>query len=88
MHNLALQENHQTVLAELHQQLFDALSEQEDPRMAGAGAIFDNYKYANKGGVNFYERYGKGEELQWGWINDSDFQDLSKVKRVQDSLEP
>ncbi|MRI00595.1 hypothetical protein GH721_08660 [Kriegella sp. EG-1] len=60
---------------------------QSDPRILGNADVFENYKYADSGGLNFYERYVQFyTTLAWGWVNDSDFQNLSKVKRVQDSL--
>ncbi|SHG90522.1 sulfatase family protein [Flagellimonas flava] len=50
------------------------LTKQTDPRILGNGEIFDNYKYADSTGVNFYERYMAGEKLNSGWVNPSDFE--------------
>lgn len=58
----------------LKAQLIKELKEQGDPRMFGNGKVFDEYPYANKGTVNFYERYMKGEKLKAGWVNESDFE--------------
>jgi hypothetical protein len=54
--------------------LFNQLKAQEDPRILGNGAIFDNYQYAQEIQRNFYERFMKGESFQTGWVNDSDFE--------------
>lgn len=86
MNNLALNDANESVLTEMRDELFSALKTQGDPRVLGDGDIFDTYKYADKGGVDFYGRYGKDGQLKWGWINDSDFQNLSDVKRVQELL--
>lgn len=50
------------------------LEEQKDPRIVGHGEIFDKYPYANPGQRNFYERYMKGEKLNAGWVNPTDFE--------------
>jgi hypothetical protein len=42
--------------------------------MFGQGEIFDRYVHANAGNVNFYERYMKGEKLNAGWVNKTDFE--------------
>ncbi len=57
----------------LHQELYEALTEQEDPRMSGKGAIFDKYPDAapERG---FYERFMHGEKFDGSIFNKSDFQ--------------
>ncbi|MCB0632508.1 MAG: sulfatase [Saprospiraceae bacterium] len=80
MNNLALSEQHNDLLTQMKNELFGRLTEQGDPRMAGNGAIFDQYAYADTTGAHFYERYFKGEPLNWGWVNDSDFQDMSELE--------
>ncbi len=62
------------MMAQMREQLFKELKEQGDPRMMGKGYIFDEYKYSDTRGVNFYERFMKGEEVNHGWVNDSDFE--------------
>jgi len=57
----------------LHDELFEALRQQQDPRVMGNGDIFDQYEYAHEADRNFYERYVNGEEIQAGWVNPSDF---------------
>lgn len=59
---------------QLEQEMARALEAQQDPRMSGRGAVFDQYPYANAGHRNFYERYLRGEEIRAGWVNASDFE--------------
>jgi hypothetical protein len=54
--------------------LYAKLKAQGDPRMFGQGAVFDRYLHSNQGHVNFYERYMKGEKLNAGWVNKTDFE--------------
>ncbi len=63
----------------LKEQLFRELREQGDPRMFGKGKIFDDYPYADKTTQHFYERYKKGEigKKAAGWVNPSDFEELT-----------
>ncbi|MGN7990024.1 sulfatase family protein [Pedobacter sp. 22226] len=70
--------------AQLRNKLLALLKEQSDPRVFGKGTQFDLYKYADKRGVNFYDRYlVKDTTLRWGWVLDSDFQDISKIERAK-----
>jgi hypothetical protein len=75
MTNLVKVEAHRARKEALRIQMEQELIEQADPRMLGNGEVFDNYKYADKNGVNFYERYMKGEDVNHGWVNDSDFEE-------------
>jgi arylsulfatase A-like enzyme len=69
---------------QLKNKLLTLLKEQADPRFFGKGSQFDQYKYADKKGVNFYDRYLKKDTtLRWGWVNDTDFQDISKIERTK-----
>jgi arylsulfatase A-like enzyme len=72
--NLADLEEFAEIKEGLKQQLFAELEAEGDPRMFGEGHVFDEYKYADQSGVGFYEKYMRGEELNWGWVNDSDFE--------------
>jgi hypothetical protein len=72
--NLATETNYSEILVQLQNQLYQELKQQGDPRMSGNGHLFDEYKYADPTGVNFYERYLKGEKLAAGWVNESDFE--------------
>ena len=51
------------------------LEAQQDPRIAGNGDIFDSYIYSNDADRNFYERYLAGEDVNAGWVNESDFEE-------------
>jgi len=41
--------------------------------MSGKGAIFEGYPYIGQI-AGFYERFQAGEEMNTGWVNDSDFE--------------
>jgi hypothetical protein len=43
--------------------------------MAGNGDVFDSYIYSNDADRNFYERYLAGEDVNAGWVNESDFEE-------------
>lgn len=82
LHNLAADPGQKQQMASMKEQLFAMLKQQHDPRMEGHGSIFDTYPYADKRGIGFYERYMKKDTtLEWKWVNDADFQDISHVKR-------
>lgn len=72
--NLAEEAEYQERKQRLKDQLFAELREQDDPRMFGRGHVFDEYTYANASDRNFYERYMNGEDLNAGWVNESDFE--------------
>ena len=77
VNNLALNPEYTPMMEDLKQQLFKELQAQGDPRIMGNGDVFDQYEYAQSN-RNFYERYmrGEGDSLNYGWVNQSDFQDL------------
>jgi hypothetical protein len=54
--------------------LFAELKQQGDPRMFGKGNLFDNYPSANPSERNFYEKWMRGQNVEHGWILDTDFQ--------------
>lgn len=74
MENKAMNPEYQGIKAALKEQLFDELKAQGDPRMFGNGHIFDAYRYADENSQNFYERYMNGEDLNAGWVNETDFE--------------
>ncbi len=74
MHNLASAATHAELKGKLKVQLFRELKEQGDPRLNGNPDIFDNYKVSTKPNANFYERFMRGEKLNAGWVNESDFE--------------
>lgn len=73
MINLAGNADLQSMLLQLKDQLYTELEEQSDPRIQGNGHVFDAYEYADKTGVDFYERFMNGEKLNAGWVNPTDF---------------
>jgi hypothetical protein len=48
------------------------LTDQEDPRMSGNGAVFDDYQPTN--GAGFYEQFMKGQKVNAGWVEETDFE--------------
>lgn len=74
MVNLSEEKSLQPLLKQLKNQLYTELMAQADPRMLGNGHVFDQYEYADTTGVNFYERFMKGEKLKAGWVNPTDFE--------------
>jgi N-sulfoglucosamine sulfohydrolase len=73
MTNLAADPVHDARRDALQRQLFSELQKQQDPRMAGQGAIFD--RYPPVGLPDFYTRYViKGEKPKAGWVDETDFE--------------
>lgn len=86
LNNLITQASYEADASRLRNKLFTKLKEQADPRMFGKGDIFDRYVYSDTKSVNFYERYmAKDPTLGHGWVNDSDFQDISLIPHAQKS---
>jgi len=80
INNLAGEAAYDSVRKALKEQLFAELTKQEDPRMMGNGEVFDTYIYSNEADRNFYERYMNGEDVNAGWVNPTDFQQLNDAK--------
>lgn len=74
MNNLATETGYGELKEKLRSQMLAELQQQEDLRILGNGEIFDKYIYANEDTRNFYERYMKGEKLNAGWVEKSDFE--------------
>ena len=74
MNNLAGEAEYAELKEALKKQMVAELREQKDPRLFGRGHIFDEYKYADQTGVNFYERFMAGEKLKAGWVEATDFE--------------
>jgi N-sulfoglucosamine sulfohydrolase len=74
LHNLAADPAYTNLKMELKNQMETELKTEGDPRILGKGEVFDTYEYADQSGVNFFERYQKGEKLNWGWVNEGDFE--------------
>jgi hypothetical protein len=73
LNNLAGDAWHQKVKQDMADQMVAELKAQDDPRMFGRGSVFEKYPYAEANLRGFYERYMRGEKLQAGWVNPSDF---------------
>jgi hypothetical protein len=80
MYNLAENTEYKSIIKELKDQLVKELTEQGDPRIAGNGAIFDSYPYAEERMRNFYDRYLRGEiwRKDAGWVDSTDFDTMTK----------
>ncbi len=74
MHNLAGLPEYAEIKNGLKTRMEQELIEQNDPRMLGNGHIFNEYVYAHENSRNFYERFMKGEKLNTGWVNATDFE--------------
>jgi N-sulfoglucosamine sulfohydrolase len=72
MTNLAGERSHAERREAMRRQLFAELDKQQDPRVAGQGAVFDRYVFA--GGRDFYNRQMKGEKPTAGWVESTDFE--------------
>jgi len=70
--NLALDPAHADRMAALRQRMETMLTAQGDPRMEGRGHVFDDYIPANGGGL--YEKFMRGEKVNTGWVNPTDFE--------------
>ena len=72
--NLAAEPEQAGRKRQLRARLFDALEAQDDPRMRGQGHLFDEYPYSDEGSRGFYDRYMRGESLEAGWVEPTDFE--------------
>lgn len=72
--NLANDPAYAKIKANLKNQLEWELKTQQDPRMFGNGAVFDNYPYAEPRVINFYERYMKGGMNVPNFVRPTDFE--------------
>ncbi len=81
MVNLAGKAETKTLEASLQKQLTDELKGQEDPRMFGKGAMFEQYPYSDAAFRNFYNRYMAGEKLVPFWANATDFENVKREKQ-------
>ena len=50
------------------------LEAQGDPRVLGHAEQLESYEYAGEATRGFYERYTAGEDMDAGWVNESDFE--------------
>jgi N-sulfoglucosamine sulfohydrolase len=76
MENLAASQTVGQLKQKMKARMEKLLKEQQDPRMFGKGSVFDTYGYSEKKGLNFYERFMKGEftPADTGWVNPTDYE--------------
>ena len=72
--NVALDDDRGSQVETLRNRMMSELKAQGDPRVFGAGAVFDEYVYINESTRGFYERYRAGETLRAGWVSPGDFE--------------
>jgi N-sulfoglucosamine sulfohydrolase len=72
VHNLATDAAHSARLVELRKRMETELKSQGDPRMSGQGHVFDEYIPTR--GQGFYEKFQRGEKVDAGWVNATDFE--------------
>jgi N-sulfoglucosamine sulfohydrolase len=70
--NLAAEPAQAGRVAALRERMEALLKAQGDPRMEGRGHVFDDYKPTN--GDGFYEKFMRGEKVNAGWVNPTDFE--------------
>ncbi|MDI1248800.1 MAG: sulfatase [Lacunisphaera sp.] len=70
--NLAPDSAHAKSMAALRQRMETMLRAQGDPRMEGCGEIFDRYKPTKGDGL--FEQVMRGEKVETGWVNPTDFE--------------
>ena len=76
MNNLASDASLESKKSELQALLFAELKKDGDPRILGNGDIFDRYPYASEMYRNFYERFMNGEDVNAGWLNPGDYEEI------------
>lgn len=74
VNHLAEVTEQQALKERLRGQMITELQAQEDPRLFGKGDVFEKYPYADPKTRGFYERFMKGEKVNAGWVNPSDFE--------------
>jgi arylsulfatase A-like enzyme len=70
--NLAADPAHADRLAALRRRMETMLRAQRDPRMEGRGHVFDAYTPTSGDGL--YEKFMRGEKIDAGWVNPTDFE--------------
>lgn len=84
MYNLTGKMNMTSIKKNLRTQLEKELLEQSDPRILGAGDVFDKYPYSQTATRDFYNRYMKGEipRKNAGWVDSTDFEAI-KIQNLK-----
>ncbi|MBE0673586.1 MAG: sulfatase [Bacteroidales bacterium] len=77
MVNLAGDANYQELKSSLREIMLRELQDQDDPRIAGNGDVFDTYPFSQSFMHNLYEKYmdGISDEKVVSWINSSDVEE-------------
>lgn len=70
--NLINDPKYKTLIDAIKKEMESKLTAQGDLRMLGLGHIYEKFPVVEN--VNFYERFFKGEKLNTGWVNPSDFE--------------
>ncbi len=76
LNDLAGRPEYRALIDRLHEELFEALRAQGDPRVVGDGSVFERYPYDKPGKERIYERTLSGEIVPWEqskWIIPSDY---------------
>jgi len=76
MENLAASQNIGQLKQEMKARMEKMLKEQQDPRMAGKGEVFESYGYSQEKAWNFFERFMRGEftPADTEWVNPTDYE--------------
>ena len=74
VNNLAGKPEHTARQTAMRDEMFAELRRQGDPRMEGKGDVFDKYPHAQPGNAGFYEKFMRGEKVNAGWVNPTDFE--------------
>lgn len=88
MINLIDRPQYTNLIKEMKAQMEEELLSQGDLRMMGKGGEYEKYPYADSSGVNFYERYMRGEKVNSGWVNPSDFEKGDFTKLIRKYKQP
>ena len=71
--NLADDTAYEPLIRKMEKEMTARLVEQEDPRMFGRGEVFDRYPDMS-GAYLYWDRVKAGEEVEHGWINETDIE--------------
>lgn len=74
IHNLSGEEAYRGQQQKMEARLWEALEAEGDPRARDEAAPFDHYLYSHEKDRGFYNRMMRGEPVEAGWVNPSDFE--------------
>lgn len=81
MVDLSGKDEYKALLRKMEKEMTLRLVEQEDPRMFGRGEIFDRYPDMSPA-YQFWNRTKAGEKVEFGWIEDTDFEPIASGLNV------